>query len=132
MAEENIIIFKTQIEGLESIDELNKQLSEAKKTYKAAQAGSEDYIKAQEAIVGINSKLDAHKQFLKQVDNQSKANTNTIEGLRNKYKELALATTKLDIGSAEFKKTQSEAKAVSDQLKELEKGMGNTSRIVGN
>ena len=132
MAEENIIIFKTQIEGLESIDELNKQLSEAKKTYKAAQAGSEDYIKAQEAIVGINSKLDAHKQFLKQVDNQSKANTNTIEGLRNKYKELALATTKLDIGSAEFKKTQSEAKAVSDQLKELEKGMGNTSRNVGN
>jgi predicted nucleic acid-binding Zn-ribbon protein len=92
MAEENIIIFKTQIEGLESIDELNKQLSEAKKTYKAAQAGSEDYIKAQEAIVGINSKLDAHKQFLKQVDNQSKANTNTIEGLRNKYKELALAS----------------------------------------
>lgn len=132
MAEENIIIFKTQIEGLESIDELNKQLAEAKKTYKAAQAGSEDYIKAQEAIVGINSKLDAHKQFLKQVDNQSKANTNTIEGLRNKYKELALATTKLDIGSAEFKKTQSEAKAVSDQLKELEKGMGNTSRNVGN
>lgn len=132
MAEENIIIFKTQIEGLESIDELNKQLAEAKKTYKAAQAGSEDYIKAQEAIVGINSKLDAHKQFLKQVDNQSKANTNTIEGLRNKYKELALATTKLDIGSAEFKKTQLEAKAVSDQLKELEKGMGNTSRNVGN
>ena len=132
MAEENIIIFKTQIEGLESIDELNKQLAEAKKTYKAAQAGSEDYIKSQEAIVGINSKLDAHKQFLKQVDNQSKANTNTIEGLRNKYKELALATTKLDIGSAEFKKTQSEAKAVSDQLKELEKGMGNTSRNVGN
>ena len=132
MAEENIIIFKTQIEGLESIDELNKQLAEAKKTYKAAQAGSEDYIKSQEAIVGINNKLDAHKQFLKQVDNQSKANTNTIEGLRNKYKELALATTKLDIGSAEFKKTQSEAKAVSDQLKELEKGMGNTSRNVGN
>ena len=132
MAEENIIIFKTQIEGLESIDELNKQLAEAKKTYKAAQAGSEDYIKSQEAIVGINNKLDAHKQFLKQVDNQSKANTNTIEGLRNKYKELALATTKLDIGSEEFKKTQSEAKAVSDQLKELEKGMGNTSRNVGN
>jgi hypothetical protein len=132
MAEENIIIFKTQIEGLESIDQLNKQLAEAKKQYKESQAGSEKYIEAVNKISETNSKLDAHKQFLKQVDNQSKANTNTIEGLRNKYKDLALATTKLYIGSAEFKKTQSEAKAVSDQLKELEKGMGNTSRNVGN
>ena len=132
MAEENIIIFKTQIEGLESIDQLNKQLAEARKQYKENQAGSEKYIEAVAKITEVNGKLDSHKQFLKQVDNQSKSNSNTIEGLRNRYKELAAATVKLDIGSNEFQQTQAEAKRVSDQLKELEKGMGNTSRNVGN
>jgi len=132
MAEENKIILDVSITGLESIDELNKQLADARKAYKNAQAGSSEYNQASLKINEVNAKLNEHKGYLKQVENQSKANSNTIEGLRAEYKRLSAEAIRTDIGSEKFKQLQTNAKIVSDQLKELEKGMGNTSRNVGN
>ena len=132
MAEENKIILDVSITGLETIDDLNKQLADARNAYKNAQAGSSEYNAASLKINEVNAKLNEHKGYLKQVENQSKANSNTIEGLRAEYKRLSAEAIRTDIGSEKFKQLQTNAKIVSDQLKELEKGMGNTSRNVGN
>ena len=129
-------IFEIEIKNLQSIDELNKQLAEAKKSYKAAQIGTEEYIKAQNDIVAVNAKLGEHKNKLKEVENQSKLNDNTIEGLRAKYKSLTAEIVKTDLGadglSKEYISLNIEAKKVSDRLKELESGFGNNTRNVGN
>jgi hypothetical protein len=131
-----IEIFEIEIKNLQSIDELNKQLAEAKKSYKAAQVGTEEYIKAQNEIVSINTKLGEHKNKLKEVENQSKLNDNTIEGLRAKYKSLTAEIVKTDLGNGKLSKSytdlKTQAKAVSDRLKGLEDGFGNNTRNVGN
>lgn len=129
-------IFEIEIKNLQSIDELNKQLAEAKKSYKAAQIGTEEYIKAQNDIVAVNAKLGEHKNKLKEVENQSKLNDNTIEGLRAKYKSLNAEIVRTDLGNGKLSKgyldLKNQAKAVSDRLKGLEDGFGNNTRNVGN
>ena len=134
--DKRIEIFEIEIKNLQSIDELNKQLAEAKKSYKAAQVGTEEYIKAQEDIVSINKKLSDHKNALKTVEQQSKLNDNTIEGLRAKYNKLNAEIVKTDLGtgklSKEYLSLNNEARKVSDRLKELEGGFGQNNRNVGN
>jgi hypothetical protein len=129
-------IFEIEIKNLQSIDELNKQLAEARKSYKSAQVGTEEYIKAQNDITSVNAKLGEHKNKLKEVENQSKLNDNTIEGLRAKYKSLSAEIVKTDLGNGKLSKSyldlKNQAKAVSDRLKGLEDGFGNNTRNVGN
>lgn len=127
MAEEVIIKFDIGV-ATNNIARLEAELKKVKQEYKAAEIGSKDFYKAQ----------DAGKQLTEQIKKQNdalKANTNALNGINTSAKfgeksygalKQSIKTTKdellkLDVGSEAFIKTQAELVALEKKRIDVEK-----------
>lgn len=127
MAEEVIIKFDIGA-ATNNIARLEAELKKVKQEYKAAEIGSKEFYKAQ----------DAGKQLTAEIKRQNdalKANTNALNGINQSAKfgkdsygalKQSIKTTKdellkLDVGSDEFIKTQKELVALEQKRIDVEK-----------
>lgn len=127
MAEEVIIKFDIGA-ATNNIARLEAELKKVKQEYKAAEIGSKEFYKAQ----------DAGKQLTAEIKRQNdalKANTNALNGINQSAKfgkdsygalKQSIKTTKdellkLDVGSEEFIKTQKELVALEQKRIDVEK-----------
>jgi len=127
MAEEVIIKFDIGA-ATNNIARLEAELKKVKQEYKAAEIGSKEFYKAQ----------DAGKQLTAEIKKQNdalKANTNALNGINQSAKfgkdsygalKQSIKTTKdellkLDVGSDEFIKTQKELVALEQKRIDVEK-----------
>ena len=127
MAEEVIIKFDIGV-ATNNIARLEAELKKVKQEYKAAEIGSKEFYKAQ----------DAGKQLTAEIKRQNdalKANTNALNGINQSAKfgkdsygalKQSIKTTKdellkLDVGSEEFIKTQKELVALEQKRIDVEK-----------
>jgi len=127
MAEEVIIKFDIGVAS-NNIARLEAELKKVKQEYKAAEIGSKEFYKAQ----------DAGKQLTEQIKKQNdalKANTNALNGINESAKfgeksygalKQSIKATKdellkLDVGSDEFLKTQADLVRLEKQRIEIEK-----------
>lgn len=74
----------------------------------------------------------AYERATKDANGAEKENVRTLETLSVQYAKLKMQLSKLDVGSAEFKKLAAEAKKVHDEMNQLQMSTGNTSLNVGN
>jgi len=127
MAEEVIIKFDIGV-ATNNIARLEAELKKVKQEYKAAEIGSKDFYKAQ----------DAGKQLTEQIKKQNdalKANTNALNGinsaakfgeksygaLKQNIKATKEELLKLDVGSDKFIETQKELVALEKKRIDVEK-----------
>jgi chromosome segregation ATPase len=129
MADERDVLIKIQIENAAQLEQASQNLKDLNRQYKEGKISGSEFAKAQ---AELKQQTEAIKQQFKQQQLEVLASQNTLEGLRAKYKLLTAEATKLDVGSKEFAATQREAGALSARLKELEGGLGQNQRNVGN
>lgn len=99
-------------------------IEKAKLAQKAREEKREIQLAAKEQL--------AYERATKDANSAEKDNVRTLETLSVQYAKLKMQLSKLDVGSAEFKKLAAEAKKVHDEMNQLQMSTGNTSLNVGN
>ena len=99
-------------------------IEKAKLAQKAREEKREIQLAAKEQL--------AYERATKDANGAEKENVRTLETLSVQYAKLKMQLSKLDVGSAEFKKLAAEAKKVHDEMNQLQMSTGNTSLNVGN
>jgi len=121
MAEQNVLNISLK-EYKKSIDDLRASLLNLEK-------GSEEYNATVEEIAEKQNKLN-------EVMNAGKttydSTTNSLNGMKEKLKELKSEFGNMEVGTEQWKKAQDEIGELNGKIGEVEQGMGIFSRNVGN
>ena len=134
-----VVGFSIQVDGINTIKDLNKEIRDTQKAYEEAVVGSEEYLAAEKKLGALKAEKAALK---KQQDdyNKSLLETSNLLGpydklsaklnrLRKEYKDLA-AQNKLN--TEEAKALKKEIDGLDSTLKSIDGSVGQYQRNVGN
>ena len=120
---------KNIVANTKALSDLNK---ETKKNGKATTLQSQELIRLEGTLKKDKTAFNNLQKATVTADKANKASTKTVNGLRTRLSGLTAELNKTEIGSKRFKELQVETKKTSDQLKGLEKSVGDNRREVGN
>lgn len=127
MAEEVIIKFDIGV-ATNNIARLEAELKKVKQEYKAAEIGSKDFYKAQEAgkqlteqIKKQNDALKANTNALNGINTSAKFGEKSYGALKQSIKATKEELLKLDVGSEKFISTQNDLVALEQKRIDIEK-----------
>ena len=116
----------------QTIGDLKKELSDLKKSVNEAEIGTEDYVKAVQAL---NAQEDLLKQVMYEQKKAADGVTESYNSLSAEMGRLKVAQKALDISTVEgmetYKAYAKQINAINDQLKDLDAQNGVFSRNVG-
>ena len=120
---------KNIVANTKALGDLNK---EVKKNGKATTLQAQELNRLEGSLKKDKTAFNNLQKATVTADKANKASTKTVNGLRTRLSGLTSELNKTQIGSKRFKELQVETKKTSDQLKGLEKSVGDNRREVGN
>lgn len=128
MAVEEIRTYEVQIEGVNTVKELKKEISDLRDKLVKLDSTSEDYKKVVTDLVKDETKLKevmtAGKTQAKAAEGSYNALVNQMAALKKVWREVTDQASRDEIGA--------QIKDINDQLKQMDYSLGNFQRNVGN
>lgn len=111
---------------------LSNLRAETKKSGKATNLQASELNRLEAVVKKDKTAFTNLQKSIVTNDKATKASTKTVNGMRDRLSGLTAELNRTAIGSKRFKELQVETKKTSDQLKGLEKSVGDNRREVGN
>ena len=105
--------------------------AETKKSGKATNLQVSELNRLEAVVKKDKAAFTSLQKSVVTADRANKASTKTVNGLRDRLSGLTAELNKTEIGSKRFRELQVETKKTSDNLKGLEKSVGDNRRSIG-